>query len=120
MSAAEAVVICQIKPMRMMDVRPHNAMLHEYLLGLGGTGYGCRTQIRMEFLKKDGFHILPQFDSVLDRTYACGLMNVPVPCPTPDDDFTPDLVRRRNEVEWPRLVGRADGRGAIHGHGWRW
>ena len=102
---AAAVVICQIKPMQVANVIPFNTLIDDYLRAQGGTGYRCRTQIRIDNLKKDGFHVRPEFDSVIDRTFACALMGVLVPRPTQIDDFLPDHARRRREVEWPRLVG---------------
>ena len=59
--------------------------------------------IRMDHLKYDGFHINPLFDGVLDRSYACAFLGVNVPCPTPEDGFTPEFVRQRMDVHWPRL-----------------
>ena len=104
-AGAAAVVICEAKPMQCVDVTQHNILLSEYLRNIEG-GFGCRTQIRKSYLKdKDGFHIRPEFGSILDRTYACAVLGVNVPCPTPLEDFTPDHVRRRWEREWPR-VGR--------------
>ena len=106
---AAAAVVCQLKPMQTVDVSPFNSLLNDYLLcekDRGRQGYGCCTQIRLEFLRSDGYHIRPEFDSVIDRTYACAFLGIPVPRPTPWDAFVPDAVRKRWELEWPRLTGR--------------
>ena len=108
---AAAVVVAEIKPMSIIDVRPYNRALHEYLNNCGPTGFGCKTQIRMEYLRSDGYHVNPLYDSVVDRTYACALLGRHVPCPTPDDNFVPTYIRRRWEQEWPRLVGQGWGVG---------
>ena len=112
--------------MRMVDVTPHNKHLDDFLFRLGGTGYGIRTQIRLDYLKADGFHILPQYGSVLDKTYACAVMKIDVPCPTPRNEFMPEHIRRRWRNEWP-VVGRmGDNRSADRSegpnqiHGWRY
>ena len=125
-AGATAVIICEIKPMWHIDVTPFNSRLHDYLTALGGYGYGIDTQIRLDFLKSDGFHIKREYDSVLDRTYAYAIMGIPVPSPTPKDEFVPFHIRRMREVEFPALPGRgnaqmgmrAEGQTAIHG--WRW
>ena len=107
-AGARAVVTCQLKPMQSTDVTPYNGALNDYLRcerEQGRGGYGCRTQIRLDFLRGDGFHIRPEFDSVMDRTYACAFLGIPVPKPTPWDGFVPMLVRQRWENEWPKLVG---------------
>ena len=130
-AGAASIVVCEIKPMEVVDVRPHNRALHRYLRteaeGQSEFAYGCRTQIRRSHLKKDGFHINPQFDSILDKTYARAILGLPVPCPTPVEDFTPEFVRRRREVDWPGLNGsgdswgqRAGGAGQVIVHGWSW
>ena len=108
---AAAVVVIEVKPMRIVDVRPFNRLLSEYLRNCGTSGYGCKTQIRMEFLKPDGYHINPYYDSVIDRTYACALRGIEVPCPTPEQNFIPDFVRHRKDQDWPRLVGQGMGWG---------
>ena len=119
MRGAAGIITCQVKPMRDVDVSQHNELLSEYLRAQGGTGYGCLTQIRKEHLKGDGFHIWPQFSLVLSKQYACAIMGLDVPCPTPYDDFL--LVK-----DWPYLgggrgpVGREerwglDGRNRVHG-----
>ena len=67
-AGAVAVVICQLKPMEVADVTPFNEFLDQYLRGerdRGRDGFGCRTQIRLEFLKADGYHVKPEFGSVI-------------------------------------------------------
>ena len=114
---AESVTVCQIKPMREKDVSPYNFLLDDYLRALGIPG--CLTQIRMEDLRSDGFHIIRQVDSVIDRTYACALMRVPVPCPTPLQNFVPLHIKRRYQKEWPLPGGRTGRFEGQHGsHGW--
>ena len=115
-AGAKAVVLCQLKPMQLTNVTPYNELLDNYLRNLGSGGYGCRTQIRLEYLKTDGYHILPQYDSIIDRTYACALMGIPVPYPTPFNEFVPYHVRQRWEREWPRIGVE----GRTINHGWRW
>ena len=107
-AGAVAVVICQLKPMQIVDVTPYNELLSDYLRRekeRGRDGYGCRTQIRLDSLKGDGYHMRPEFWSVLERTYACALLGMEVPFPTPWDEFAPDYIRQKWESEWPRLVG---------------
>ena len=118
-AGARAVVVCQLKPMQTTDVGPYNDFVDRYLRGekeRGRGGYGCRTQIRLDFLKADGHHVKPEFGSVIDRTYACALLGVNVPFPTPWNEFTPNHVRQQWEADWPRLAG--GGRDTIHHHGW--
>ena len=108
-AGATAVIVCQIKPMQTIDVTPYNSLLNDYLRREkenGRQGYGCRTQIRMCFLRGDGYHIKPEYDSVIDRTYACAFLGIPVPNPTPWDAFVPEAVRRKWDAEWPRLPVR--------------
>ena len=126
-AGAETVVVAEIKPMQPVDVRPHNRHLHRYLCAQGQGGYGVCTQIRMNALRHDGFHINRQFDTVIDRTYACAIRGVPVPSPTPVEDFEPDHVRRRRHLEWPRIgdanaqTARATvGQALNRVHGWQW
>ena len=123
-AGAADVVVCEIKPMEVLDVSPYNRALHHYLRTVGG--FGCQTQIRRSFLQRDGYHIQHQFDSVLDKTYAYALMGLYVPRPTPVEDFLPEHARRRREIEWPRLAGGGDrvgqrgGGGTLNVHGWQW
>ena len=115
-AGAKAVIVCQIKPMQVTDVTPYNNAISEFLRAeqqRGRGGFGCQTQIRLNFLKSDGFHVQPMYDSTIDRTYACAIMGVPVPCPTPSDQFVPDRVRRRWETEWPRI---SEGQGRSMNH----
>ena len=125
-AGAAATVICQAKPMEIADVTPFNSLLHEYLQTIkDGTGFGCRTQIRRSFLRPDGYHVRPQFDSVIDKTFACALLGIHVPDPTPWDDFAPSYARRRYAAEFPQMVRRNDGgqrigfEGPVNNHGWR-
>ena len=115
LAGAASIVVCELKPMQVTDVTPFNKELSSYLRMQPG-GFGCRTQIRMNYLKSDGFHIQPMYDSIVDRTYACAILGVPVPCPTPFDEFVPDHIRRRWETEWPRVGGQV---GQMRIHGWR-
>ena len=119
-AGAEAVIVCEPKPMNLMDVTPFNRLLEQYLSAQGGDGYGIRTQIRREYLKPDGFHIRPQFDPIVDKTYACAIMGIDVPCPTPRADFVPDHVKRRWESEWPQPGVRRGIEGLTRSHGWNW
>ena len=124
-AGASATVVCQPKPMEIVDVSPYDSLLHDYLQAQGGSGYGCRTQIRRSFLRPDGFHIQPQYVSVIDKTFACAITGTHVPQPTPSDDFLPDFARRRHEAEYPLLVRRNGGgqgigrEGPTNSHGWR-
>ena len=107
-AGAEAVITCQLKPMQVVDVTPYNELLDSYLRRekeRGRDGFGCRTQIRLQYLKGDGFHIRPDFLSIVDRTYAFAFLGWDVLDPTPPDEFAPSYVRRRWEAEWPRLAG---------------
>ena len=116
-AGARAVVVCQVKPMQTTDVTPYNVLLNGYLRterNRGRDGFGCQTMIRLDFLKSDGYHIRPDFVSVLARTYACAFRGINVPDPTPWDDFAPSFGRRAWEVEWPRLAG---GRASMTQHG---
>ena len=111
-AGAVSMVVCQLKPMQLKDVTPYNSLLSDYLRterAQGRGGYGCRTQIRLEFLRNDGYHVKPQYDSTIDRTFACAILGIEVPCPTPWDEFVPDFVRRRWETDWPRLMRGGQG-----------
>ena len=110
-AGAAAVTVCQLKPMQTTDVTPFNDLLNSYLRRekqRGRDGFGCGTMIRLDNLRGDGYHLKPECWSVLDRTYACALLGVDVPFPTPWNDFAPSFVRQRWESEWPRLGGGAN------------
>lgn len=116
-AGAEAVVVCQLKPMQTADVTPYNDLLNGYLRAekdKGRDGFGCQTMIRLDSLKADGFHIRPDFISVVARTYACAFLGIEVPDPTPWDKFAPSHDRTAWESDWPRLAG--GGANMIH-HG---
>ena len=82
-AGAVAVVVCQLEPMQVTDVTPFNELLHEYLLAQGEGRYGCRTQIRLDYLKSDGYHVLPNYDSIIDRTLCLCFVGGPGPMPHP-------------------------------------
>ena len=105
-AGAVASVICQAKPMEVADVRPYNSLLHKYLQAQRGSGHGCLTQIRRNYLRRDGYHVQEQYASIIDRTYACVILGWPVPSPTPLEDFIPTYVRRSYDAEWPGLARR--------------
>ena len=107
-AGAEAVVVCQLKPMQTADVTPYNDLLNGYLRAekdKGRDGFGCQTMIRLDSPKADGFHIRPDFISVVARTYACAFWGIEVPDPTPWDKFAPSHDRTAWESDWPRLAG---------------
>ena len=121
-TGAATVVICQVKPMKNVDVSPYNRLLHDFLCFQPDGGPECETQIQMADIKPgsdesgNGFHIQPECVAILDRTYACAIRNVPVPCPTPFDEFVPLHVRQRWETEWPKLR-RVGGRFPMNHYG---
>ena len=124
-AGATATVVCEIKPMEVLDVSSHNRALHRYLQAQGE--WGCPTQIRRSFLQRDGYHLRQQYDAVLDRTYACAIRGIPVPSPTPTEDFVPEIDRRRRDFNWPSLPGNGNRLGQRRGggnpmnlHGWGW
>ena len=86
----EAVVVCEVKPIRHLDVRPFNEALHSLLSTRKGT-FGCHTQIRMDHLARDGFRVSQRNAGIIDRTYACAIIGIPVPDPTPPEEFDPDF-----------------------------
>ena len=122
-ASASQIIVCEVKPTQRTDVSPYNCAIDQYLKSrkeIDG-GYGCRTQVRMDQLRADGLHLKPQFHSVLNETYACAIIGMPVPYPTPLEDFQPAHVRRRWEREWPVVGGRQNEmRAANAQHGWSW
>ena len=108
--------------MEVKDVTSYNMALHAYLCATGDSGNGCRTQIRRDFLRPDGYHIQSRFLSVLFKQYACAILGLDVPCPTPMEDFVPLHVRWQYESEFPGLASRSSNRyeGQDVGHGWMW
>ena len=112
-SGAGEVVLCEMKPMRDINVVPYNIRIHALILCNEGVG-GCSTQIQHDYLKEDGYHVRPEFGSVLDRTYACAVMDRTVPCPYFDSGIYDWHTRRHWEQEWPPLWGRGMGSGPGH------
>jgi hypothetical protein len=82
---ARAVIICEVKPMAFMDVRPYCHAIHLECLEHRDI-FGSEMQTGVSYLKEDGYHIHSSFLEVLDLTYVCALMGVPVLCPTPETD----------------------------------
>ena len=105
---AAKVVLCSVKPTQRADLTEYVERIHRYLKSVEGVdgGHGCHSQVRLEHLRADGLHIQPRFYYVLQQTYACALLAVNVPDPTPLEGFTPDNVRQAYRREWP-LFGRA-------------
>jgi hypothetical protein len=99
---ARAVIICEIKPMAFMDVRPYCHAIHLQCLEHRDV-FGCETQTGVSHLKEDGYHIQPSFLGVLDLTYACALMGVPVPCLTPETDRWAIKTQWNENAEWPHV-----------------
>ena len=110
-AGAVATVVCQPKPMEVVDVSPYSSAIHDYLQAQGGMGFGCGTQVRRNFLERDGYHIQPRFASVISITYACAVLGWHVPDPTPWEDFKPEWERRRFDADYPSLVRNAWGQG---------
>jgi hypothetical protein len=78
---AKEVAVCEAKPMSLLNVTPFTDLLKRRCLA-SKIGW-CQTQLGIGHLKEDGYHILPSFLQILDATYACAVMGVPVPHPTP-------------------------------------
>jgi hypothetical protein len=104
MREAQAVVVCETNPMWHVDVTPYNKAIHMECVDREGV-HGCHTQTRLEHLARDGFHIRAAYTSVLEKTYACALLGIPVPCQTPPDHFGQEAAQMEQqefEWEWPR------------------
>ena len=104
MRGSVGVVVCEVKPMQFMDVVPYNTRIHGLCLRTEGV-YGCSTQIRHDSLGRDGYHIRPEFGSVLDRTYACAVVGRDPPCPYFSSMIYDWHAEREREREWPPLWG---------------
>ena len=114
LAGAASIVVCELKPMQVTDVTPFNKELSNYLR-MQPDGFGCRTQIRMNFLKSDGF-----IYSLCMTLSSIGRMHVqywaymsPVPPPLMNLSVH---IRRKWETEWPRVGGQV---GQMRVHGWR-
>jgi hypothetical protein len=107
-SGCEWVVICEGKPMRHMDVAPYSHALH--LKSLEKGTFGCRNQIREKDLGNDGFHLKRSSLSILEKTYACAVLGVPVPCLAPPGLEWRQRQRQFYEEEWPMTENVWDAR----------
>ena len=99
---AVGLVACELKPMSFMDVVPYSWAIHHACLRLRTRGHrvhGVQTQTGVSHLREeDGYHIERSFSTILDRTYACAIRGIPVPCPTPTWDMGRDPGLRNR---WP-------------------
>jgi hypothetical protein len=113
---AVGVCVCEVKPMNYMDVATYSNAIHSASLRMRAQGHqvqGMQTQTGVSHLKKDGFHILPSFSGVLDRTYPCAVIGVPVLCPTPSWDR---YQNPRLKDRWP-TPREVQGQENSHGRG---
>jgi hypothetical protein len=95
---ARGLAICKVKRISLLDVTPFSELLHKKCVA--NKIAWCKTQLEITNLKDDGYHILLSSLQVLDATYACAVIGVPVPHPTPNYK----KWRHHNlQREWPRL-----------------
>jgi hypothetical protein len=108
------VCMCKFKPMSFMDVDPYCNTISDICLRMSDLGHrvhGVNTQTGISHLKRDGFHILLSFSVVLERTYACAITKVRVPCPNPPwDRYRDPTLRDRWLTSW-----EAQDQGSSHG-----
>ena len=90
--------------MTLMDVSQFSVRLQQKCMD-GGVGW-CQTQLGVDDMREDGFHVLPSSLRILDKTYACAVMGVKVPHPTP---VYQKWRHKMVEQGWPR-VGDGNGR----------
>jgi hypothetical protein len=126
---AAAVVVMEAKHIRHLDVTMFNEAFHKLCVPRKNV-FGCHTQVKMRDLGRDGYHVSPHCVDILDKTYACSILGIPVPCPTQARDFFHPMQNREYEAAWPRIRENGGGRmrredqegtrssNAIHG--WRW
>jgi hypothetical protein len=100
---ARGVTVCEPKPMTLMDMSPYSDGLRQKCRDRK-VGW-CQTQLGVNDLKEDGFHLLPSSLRVLDKTYAFAIMGVKVPHPTP---IYLKWRHKLMEQEWPRMRGREE------------
>jgi hypothetical protein len=113
---ALAVIVCEVKPMRHINVTPFSNSIHTECARREVPG--CRTQLGISDLNGDGYHIRESCLPILDKTFACAIIAIHVLCPTTDSErwnarATPEFCS-----EWPR-VGAGMGkerRGMRDGH----
>ena len=115
---ALTATVCQLKPMRHVNVTPYNHAMHHEIVNRPGV-FGCDTQIRMGSLARDGYHVLRAFSPIIDKTYACAVLSLPVPSPTPFFDFVHPDQQARFDKEWPRLTQSFRPSMSLDNHGWR-
>jgi hypothetical protein len=64
---AEAVVVCEPKPLLLSNIAPYKGAVHAAVLSVGGI-FGLRTQIVEENLKHDGYHVKDSYIPVIALT----------------------------------------------------
>jgi hypothetical protein len=98
---AKGVTVCEIKPMTTMDVTPYSELIRrrcqEKKIGW------CQTQLEVAHMREDGYHILPSSLKILDATYACAVVGVHVPHPTP---AYRKWRHQLQQQEWPHIGER--------------
>ena len=73
---AAAVVACEVKPQRYSNVWPFNEALHQ--LYLAKQVRGCRTQVELQHLDRDGYHVKRECSDAINKTYAYGIRGIKV------------------------------------------
>ena len=89
---AAAVVACEVKPQRYSNVRPFNETLHH--LYLAKEARDCPTQVELQHLDRDGFHVKRECSDVIDKTYAYGIRESKVVADHHDERRVEDLRDR--------------------------
>jgi hypothetical protein len=100
---ARDVTVSEVKPMTLKDVKPYSNRLRQRCMEKK-VGW-CQSQLGVEDLKEDGFHVLPSSLRILDKTYACAVMGVKVPHPMP---IYQKWRHKLIEQEWPRMGQRPE------------
>ena len=100
---ATDVIVCSLKPTQRADATEYVERVHRYLQSVreDDGGHGIHSQVRLEHLRADGLHLQPRFYFVLQQTYACAILGLNVPNPTPLESFIPDRMRQKYLSEWP-------------------
>jgi hypothetical protein len=98
---AKGVTVCEIKPMTTMDVTPYSELIRRRCQEKKINW--CQTQFEVAHMREDGYHILPSSLKILDATYACAVVGVHVPHPTP---AYRKWRHQLQQQEWPHIGER--------------